>query len=99
MKTPQQAEAAATLEGPVLIMAGAGSGKTRALTYRIANLRAHDIPAWQILAITFTNKAAAEMKSRAEKLIGEQAKKVWLSTFHSFCARFLRREINITGKK
>ncbi len=95
---PQQAEAAATLEGPVLIMAGAGSGKTRALTYRIANLLAHDIPAWQILAITFTNKAAAEMKSRAEKLIGEQAKKVWLSTFHSFCARFLRREINITGK-
>ena len=95
---PQQAEAAATLEGPVLIMSGAGSGKTRALTYRIANLLAHDIPAWQILAITFTNKAAAEMKSRAEKLIGEQAKKVWLSTFHSFCARFLRREINITGK-
>ena len=95
---PQQAEAAATLEGPVLIMAGAGSGKTRALTYRIANLLAHDIPAWQILAITFTNKAAAEMKSRAEKLIGEQAKKVWLSTFHSFCARFLRREINATEK-
>lgn len=95
---PQQAEAAATLEGPVLIMAGAGSGKTRALTYRIANLLAHDIPAWQILAITFTNKAAAEMKSRAEKLIGEQAKKVWLSTFHSFCANFLRREINVTGK-
>ena len=95
---PQQAEAAATLEGPVLIMAGAGSGKTRALTYRIANLLAHKIPPWQILAITFTNKAAGEMKSRAEKLIGAQAKKVWLSTFHSFCARLLRREIDVTGK-
>ena len=95
---PQQAEAAACLEGPVLIMAGAGSGKTRALTYRIANLLAHKIPAWQILAITFTNKAAGEMKSRAEKLIGDAAKNVWLSTFHSFCARFLRREIDITKK-
>ena len=95
---PEQAEAAATLEGPVLIMAGAGSGKTRALTYRIANLLAHGIPEWQILAITFTNKAAGEMKSRAEQVIGEQAKKVWISTFHSFCARFLRHEIDITGK-
>lgn len=96
---PQQAEAAACLEGPVLIMAGAGSGKTRTLTYRIANLLAHGIPAWQILAITFTNKAAGEMKSRAENLIGEQAKSVWLSTFHSFCARFLRREIDVIGKQ
>ena len=79
-------------------MAGAGSGKTRVLTYRIANLIAHGISPYNILAITFTNKAANEMKTRAEKLIGEPAKSVVLSTFHSFCARLLRREIKITGK-
>ena len=88
---PQQAEAVNYLEGPLLVMAGAGSGKTRVLTYRIANLLAHGVPSWQILAITFTNKAA-------EKLIGQPAAKVWISTFHSFCARILRREIDITGK-
>lgn len=94
---PQQVEAVNCLQGPLLIMAGAGSGKTKVLTCRIANLLAHGVSPWRILAITFTNKAAQEMKSRAEKMIGEPAKNVWLSTFHSFCARILRMEIEVTG--
>ena len=73
---PEQAEAVKCLDGPLLIMAGAGSGKTRVLTYRIANLIAHGISPWNILAITFTNKAANEMKHRAEKLIGAAAQSV-----------------------
>ena len=94
---PEQREAVEYLNGALLVMAGAGSGKTRVLTYRIANLIAQGVSPFNILAITFTNKAAEEMKSRAEKLIGEPAKNVVLSTFHSFCARLLRREIKITG--
>lgn len=94
----EQKRAVECLDGPLLIMAGAGSGKTRVLTCRIANLIAQGISPFNILAITFTNKAANEMKSRAEKLIGEPAKNVVLSTFHSFCARLLRREIKITGE-
>lgn len=94
---PQQEEAVNCLEGPLLIMAGAGSGKTKVLTCRIANLLAHGVSPWKILAITFTNKAANEMKTRAEKMIGAPAKNVWLSTFHSFCARILRYEIDVTG--
>jgi len=94
---PQQQKAVAHQDGPLLIMAGAGSGKTKVLTCRIANLLAHGVRPWNILAITFTNKAAAEMRDRAERMIGEAARDVLLSTFHSFCARFLRREIEATG--
>ena len=94
----EQRSAAETLDGPVLILAGAGSGKTRALTFRIANLIDHGIPAYRILALTFTNKAAREMKTRVETLVGaEAADSAWISTFHSVCARILRYDIEKIG--
>ena len=98
MLNREQRRAAETLEGPLLILAGAGSGKTRALTYRLANLIDHGVPAWNILALTFTNKAAKEMKHRVEELIGtETADEAWISTFHSVCAKILRRDIEKIG--
>ena len=94
----RQKEAVEYMEGPLLILAGAGSGKTRVLTYKIAYLLEQDIvKPWQILAITFTNKAAKEMKERAEGLVGQVAQDMWLGTFHSVCVRILKREIELLG--
>lgn len=94
---PVQREAASVIEGPVMIVAGAGSGKTRVLTYRIAHLLESGIPPHEILALTFTNKAAKEMKERIWKLIGPKAQNVWAGTFHSTFARILRQEAEHLG--
>ena len=94
---PEQKNAVETLSGPLLILAGAGSGKTKTLTHRIANLVAHGIPPHQILAVTFTNKAASEMKERITKLVDGHVRFPYIGTFHSICVRILRIEYEAAG--
>ena len=95
-----QREAVLYIDGPSLVIAGAGSGKTRVLTYKIAYLLEQGYEPWSVLALTFTNKAAAEMKSRVARQVGwERARYLWMGTFHSIFARILRTEAEVLGFK
>ena len=95
----EQREAVAQIDGPLLILAGAGSGKTRVLTRRVAHMINQGVKPWNILAVTFTNKAAAEMRERVRQMVGPDADRVLVSTFHSACVRFLRQDIECLGYK
>jgi len=95
--TSSQREAVQHIEGPLLILAGPGSGKTRVVTHRIAHMIGQGIPTWHVLALTFTNKAADEMRQRVERLVSGRG--VWMGTFHSFCARLLRKHARLVGLK
>ena len=94
---PEQYRAVTTINGPILIIAGAGSGKTRVITYRIANMLEKGIPQSQILALTFTNKAAKEMEDRIKSLTGRKLQNLTVSTFHAFGVRILRQDIDKLG--
>jgi DNA helicase-2/ATP-dependent DNA helicase PcrA len=94
---PQQREAIKTVEGPLMVIAGPGSGKTRVLVYRIAHLVNIGVPPYNIIALTFTNKAAKEMKERIRELVGERSSSLWMGTFHHLCARLLRYECHKLG--
>src|SRR5262245_17846320 len=94
---PEQAAAIACIEGPLCVVAGAGSGKTRVITHRIANLIAHEVPPRRILGVTFTNKAAREMHDRVVALVGGEG--ALLTTFHSFAARILRSDADKLGRR
>lgn len=94
---PQQHEAVMHPGGPLMIVAGAGSGKTRVITYKIARLMQEGCPPYRILAVTFTNKAAKEMRERIEQLVGPQATQIWMGTFHALCARMLRMDGTAIG--
>ena len=94
----KQYEAVINTEGPCLVIAGAGSGKTKVLTHKIAYLiKEKEVLPWNILAITFTNKAANEMKERSSAIVGDDAKDIWMGTFHSICVRILRRFLDRIG--
>ncbi|MEY3194118.1 MAG: hypothetical protein RIQ78_214, partial [Bacteroidota bacterium] len=94
---PIQRQAVTTVDGPVLVIAGPGSGKTRVLTFRIAHLLQNHVPAREILALTFTNKSAREMKERIDRIVGSAVQQVWAGTFHSIFARILRYEAEKIG--
>jgi len=94
---PIQRAAVEQTKGPVMIVAGAGSGKTRVITYRVAHLIRNGVDPFHILVLTFTNKAAKEMRDRITKVVGAEAKNIWMGTFHSIFARILRVEAELIG--